>query len=97
MATKKTATVETVDEDTEFVQDGESCDTVSTPYAEMYEEQKAKVEELEADIKKMQEERENIIKQYNDLAKKYERLFNLYATNLDYYLNGTYIKENNQQ
>ena len=94
MATKKTATV---NEDTEFVQDGESCDTVSTSYAEMYEEQKAKVEELEAEKKKMTEERESIIKQYNELAKKYERIFNLYANNLDYYLNGTYIKENNQQ
>lgn len=97
MATKKTATVETVDEETEFVQGGESCDNVSSSYAEMYEEQKAKAESLEADINKMQEERENIVKQYNELAKKYERLFNLYANNLDYYLSGTYIKENNQQ
>lgn len=96
MATKKTAATEVVVEGTEFVQDGESCDTVSTPYAEMYEEQKAKVEELEADIKKMREERENIVKQYSELAKKYERLFNLYANNLDYYLVGSYIKENNQ-
>lgn len=96
MAAKKTVATEVVDE--EFVQGGEdSCDTVSTSYAQMYEEQKAKVEELEADIKKMQEERENIVKQYNELAKKYERLFNLYANNLDYYLVGSYIKENNQQ
>lgn len=97
MATKKTAATEVVEEGTEFVQDGESCDTVSTPYAEMYEEQRAKVEELESDIKKMREERENIVKQYSELAKKYERLFNLYANNLDYYLVGSYIKENNQQ
>lgn len=97
MATKKTATVETVDEETEFVQGGESCDNVSSSYAEMYEEQKAKAESLEADINKMQEERENIVKQYNELAKKYERLFSLYANNLDYYLVGSYIKENNQQ
>lgn len=97
MATKKTAAAEVVEEGTEFVQDGESCDTVSTPYAEMYEEQKAKVEELEAEKKKMIEERESIIKQYNELAKKYERLFNLYANNLDYYLVGSYIKEDQKQ
>lgn len=95
MSTKKTATVETVDEDTEFVQDAGEVNTAD--YEAMYNDEKVKTESLEADIKKMQEERENIVKQYNDLAKKYERLFNLYANNLDYYLNGTYIKENNQQ
>ncbi len=77
---------EVVEEVTEFVQDGESCDTVSTSYAEMYKEQKAKVEELEAEKKKMAEERESIVKQYNELAKKYDRLFRLYANNLDFYL-----------
>lgn len=97
MTTKKTAVTEVVEEGTEFVQDGESCDTVSTSYAEMYEEQKAKAEELEAEKKKMTEERESIIKQYNELAKKYERLFNLYANNLDYYLVGSYIKEDQKQ
>ena len=97
MATKKTVTSEVV-EGEEFVQgEADSCEVVSTPYAQMYKEEKAKVEQLEADVKKEVEEKDNIIKQYNDLAKKYERLFNLYANNLDYYLNGTYIKENNQQ
>lgn len=95
MATKKTAATEIVDE--EFVQGGESCDNVSSSYAEMYEEQKAKVEALEAEKQKMTEERESIIKQYNELAKKYERLFNLYANNLDYYLVGSYIKEDQKQ
>ena len=88
---------EVIEEVTEFVQDGESCDTVSTSYAEMYKEQKARVEELEAEKKKMTEERESIVKQYNELAKKYERLFNLYANNLDYYLVGSYIKEDQKQ
>lgn len=97
MATKKTVAAEVVEEGTEFVQDGGSCDAVSTPYAEMYEEQKAKVEELEAERRKMTEERESIVKQYNELAKKYERLFNLYANNLDYYLVGSYIKEDQKQ
>lgn len=96
MATKKTVTPEVV-EGEEFVQSGDSCENVSTPYAQMYEEEKAKVEQLEADAKKVTEEKENIIKQYNTLAKKYERLFNLYANNLDYYLVGSYIKEENQQ
>ena len=66
-------------------------------YEVAYNEEKAKAELLEADIKKMQEERENIVRQYNELVKKYERLFNLYANNLDYYIVGSYIKENNQQ
>lgn len=95
MATKKTVTPEVV-EGEEFVQ-GDSCEKVSTPYAQMYEEEKAKVEQLEADAKKAAEEKDNIIKQYNILAKKYERLFNLYANNLDYYLVGSYIKEEGQQ
>lgn len=93
MATKKTATAETVDEETEFVQ-GEAQ---TMDYEVAYNEEKAKAELLEADIKKMQEERENIVRQYNELVKKYERLFNLYANNLDYYIVGSYIKENNQQ
>lgn len=96
MAAKK-VTSEVVEEGTEFVQDGESCDTVSTSYAEMYEEQKAKVEQLEAYAEKVAEEKENIIQQYSVLAKKYERLFNLYANNLDYYLVGSYIKEEGHQ
>lgn len=95
MTTKKTVTPEVV-EGEEFVQ-GDSCENVSTPYAQMYEEEKAKVEQLEADAKKAAEEKDNIIKQYNVLAKKYERLFNLYANNLDYYLVGSYIKEEGQQ
>lgn len=66
-------------------------------YESMYNDEKAKVEQLEADAKKAAEEKENIIKQYNTLAKKYERLFNLYANNLDYYLVGSYIKEEGQQ
>lgn len=95
MATKKTVTPEVV-EGEEFVQGEDSCDNV-TSYAQMYEEEKAKVEQLEAEAKKAAEEKENIIKQYNTLAKKYERLFNLYANNLDYYLVGSYIKEEGQQ
>lgn len=95
MATKKTTTSEVV-EGEDFVQ-GDSCENVSTPYAQMYEEEKARVEQLEADVKNAIEEKENIIKQYNILAKKYERLFNLYANNLDYYLTGSYTKEEGQQ
>ena len=91
MAMKKTST-EVVDE--EFVQGGESCDNVSPSYAEMYEEQKVRVEELESENQKMAKEKENIINQYDILAKKYERLFSLYANNLDFYLAGNYIKEN---
>ena len=94
MATKKTVTPEVV-EGEEFVQDGGVVENMN--YESMYNDEKAKVEQLEADAKKAAEEKENIIKQYNTLAKKYERLFNLYANNLDYYLVGSYIKEEGQQ
>lgn len=94
MAAKKTAATEVVDAKTEFVQDGGEVTTID--YESIYNEEKAKVESLEAEKQKMIEERESIIKQYNELAKKYERLFNLYANNLDYYLVGSYIKEDKQ-
>ena len=94
MATKKVTTPEVV-EGEEFVQDGGVVENMN--YESMYNDEKAKVEQLEADAKKAAEEKENIIKQYNTLAKKYERLFNLYANNLDYYLVGSYIKEEGQQ
>ena len=94
MATKKVTTPEVV-EGEEFVQDGGVVENMN--YESMYNDEKAKVEQLEADTKKAAEEKENIIKQYNTLAKKYERLFNLYANNLDYYLVGSYIKEEGQQ
>ena len=94
MATKKVTTPEVV-EGEEFVQDGGVVENMN--YESMYNDEKAKVEQLEADVKKAAEEKENIIKQYNTLAKKYERLFNLYANNLDYYLVGSYIKEEGQQ
>lgn len=94
MATKKTTTSEVV-EGEEFVQDGEVLETMD--YEAMYNNERVKVEQLEAAVKNTAEEKENIIKQYNALAKKYERLFNLYANNLDYYLTGSYIKEEGQQ
>ena len=91
---------EVIEEGTEFVQDGESCDTVSTPYAEMYEEQKAKVEELEKElveakrkiaeleegINTKQKDFEQMVNDYKQLQSRYDRLFLLYANNLDFYL-----------
>lgn len=94
MATKKTTTSEVV-EGEEFVQDGEAVETMN--YEAMYNNERDKTKQLETDVKNAIEEKENIIKQYNTLAKKYERLFNLYANNLDYYLTGSYIKEEGQQ
>ena len=91
MATKKTATPEVI-EDVDVLH-GEDCENVNPSYAQLYEEEKTKVEQLEADINSITEEKENIIKQYNILAKKYDRLFKLYANNLDYYLIGSYIEE----